>query len=198
VEGQNENVWVRRMTIAHELGHLLWDPDPRLTKLRVDAYKDFEDRPFDTSDPVEARANAFAVEFLAPQSVVRDLYQGTADRKQAVRDIMERFGISFTSAKYQIWNSVNRSISLADIRTDNVDPTQDWRGEETYTLDFFKPTSVPEMRTGYFAGLVGAAERRGFISTDSAAAFLGCTERDYSQHAETIGSLYPMPGDSQH
>jgi len=26
VHGSNENVWVRRATIAHELGHLLWDP----------------------------------------------------------------------------------------------------------------------------------------------------------------------------
>ena len=107
---------------------------------------------------------------------------------------MERFGISFTSARYQIWNSLNRAIPLEDIRTDTVDPTDDWRAEESYTLDFFKPESVPEPRTGYFAGLVGAAEGSGLISTDSAAAFLGCTEQDYMQHADLIRSLYPING----
>ena len=121
------------------------------------------------------------------------MYQRATDRRHAVREIMERFGVSFTSAKYQIWNSLNRSIPLEEIRTDSVDPTDDWRAEESYTLDFFKPVSVPETRTGYFAGLVTAAERGGFISTDSAAAFLGCSESDYLQHVETIRSLYPIP-----
>ena len=44
-EGMNENVWVRRMTMGHELGHLLWDPDQQLNRLNVDAYEDL-DRPY--------------------------------------------------------------------------------------------------------------------------------------------------------
>ncbi len=38
--GENENVWIRRSTLAHELGHLLFDPNTRLANLRVDSYQD--------------------------------------------------------------------------------------------------------------------------------------------------------------
>src|SRR5665213_1794222 len=36
--GDNEHPLMRRMTMAHELGHLLWDPDRRLQRLAVDRY----------------------------------------------------------------------------------------------------------------------------------------------------------------
>lgn len=64
--GSNTNVWVRRMTLCHELGHLLWDPDDKLKKVTVDTYADLEqsDREQDR-DIAEIRANAFAVAFLA-------------------------------------------------------------------------------------------------------------------------------------
>lgn len=190
LSGENQNVWVRRMTVAHELGHLLWDPDPRLQKLRVDTYREFEHEPLDRTDPVEARANAFAVEFLAPQAAVRKMYQATGGTGQ-VRQIMEKFGISFTSAKYQIWNSLDRAIPLEEIRTGSVDPTDEWRAVESDTIDFFLPKSVPETRTGYFAGLVAAAEAKNLITTDSAASFLACTEAEYKQHSKTIREIYP-------
>jgi Zn-dependent peptidase ImmA (M78 family) len=67
--GHNANVWVRRMTLAHELGHLLWDPDTRLNQLTVDEYAGLE-AAYHTgrgrADVVEMRANAFAVALLAP------------------------------------------------------------------------------------------------------------------------------------
>ncbi len=66
-KGANANVRVRRMTLCHELGHLLWDPDQRLDRLAVDDYDGIERDYRDTKpDPVEIRANAFAVAFLAP------------------------------------------------------------------------------------------------------------------------------------
>jgi hypothetical protein len=67
-QGQNSNVWVRRMTIAHELGHLLWDPDSRLNKLKVDQYDELQTdyRTTSMKDPVEIRTNAFSISFLAP------------------------------------------------------------------------------------------------------------------------------------
>ncbi len=67
LDGKNRHVFVRRATIAHELGHLLYDPPHSLNWLRVDDYRDLE-TPFEMLfDPVEQRANAFAAEFLAPQ-----------------------------------------------------------------------------------------------------------------------------------
>jgi len=192
IEGENQNVWVRRTTIAHELGHLLWDPDPSLSKLRVDLYQDFEAHLFDVTDHVEARANAFAVEFLAPQVAVRQLYEDAADKSQVARQVMERFGISFTSAKFQIWNSLERRISFNDLRTDDTHPTDEWVGRESYALDFFKPESVPESRRGYFSGLVAAVEQKGLITADSAASYLGCTIQEYRAHVGLMRQLYEV------
>lgn len=192
IEGDNQNVWVRRVTIAHELGHLLWDPDPNLSKLRVDLYQDFETHPFDIADHVEARANAFAVEFLAPQAAVRRIYESTADKAEVARRVMERFGISFTSAKFQIWNSLERQIPLDAIYASDTRPTDEWVGRESYALDFFKPESVPESRRGYFSGVVAAAEKRGLITEDSAASYLGCSTQEYRAHAQTVRQLYEI------
>ena len=65
--GANENVWVRRATLSHELGHLLYDPSPRLEKLKIDSYEQGEiDPQMQNTDFVEQRANAFAIAFLAP------------------------------------------------------------------------------------------------------------------------------------
>ena len=58
--GPNGNVWVRRVTLAHELGHLLWDPDENLKKLQVDMYDDLDEDPRQQRNRIEARANAFA------------------------------------------------------------------------------------------------------------------------------------------
>ncbi|MEZ4468586.1 MAG: ImmA/IrrE family metallo-endopeptidase [bacterium] len=70
--GSNQNVWVRRATMAHELGHLLWDPAERLQSLTFDRHQDL-DRPERANDVVEQRANAFAIELLAPQAALQGI-----------------------------------------------------------------------------------------------------------------------------
>lgn len=196
IEGDNQNVWVRRVTLAHELGHLLWDPDPVLSKLRIDLYQDFETQLFDAPDYVEARANAFAVEFLAPQEEIKKIYTSSGDTAHRTRNVMDRFGVSFTSVKYQLWNAFDRKVPLSDFRTDDIHPTDEWAGGESYSLDFFKPESVPETRRGFFSGLVVEAQKRGLITADSAASFLGCTDEEYRLHSSLIRDLYPFSSSS--
>src|SRR5207247_2363851 len=56
VGGRNEDPFVLRSTLAHELGHLLYDPQQELRCLRVDEYEQFDRRPDEITDPVwEAR-----------------------------------------------------------------------------------------------------------------------------------------------
>ena len=76
IRGKNFNTWSGRLTIAHELGHLLWDPDQKLETLIVDQNERLSEAPWSTNNPVEQRANAFAIEFLAPQSVIKDRFSG--------------------------------------------------------------------------------------------------------------------------
>ena len=71
-KAKNFNIWSARLTIAHELGHLLWDPDQELKTLIVDRNEAFTKAPWSAQNNyVEQRANAFAVEFLAPQSAIK-------------------------------------------------------------------------------------------------------------------------------
>src|SRR5262249_7312640 len=102
--GMNANVWVRRMTLAHELCHLLWDPDEKLDRLKVDDYEDI-DPAKDKIDPVEIRANSFAVDFLAPREAVRSIYSSLGDAKKAIGEVVHKYGISVTAAKYHVRNA---------------------------------------------------------------------------------------------
>lgn len=189
--GLNTNVWVRRSTLAHELGHLLWDPDQKLESLRVDTYSDLEEQPEKSGlDPVEARANAFAIELLAPQEHALELFRAYTDKQTGLRMVMERFGISFISARYQIWNASQRTEELEKLSVKSVDPTDDWKGRESFTDDFFRPESVRSSRRGQFALFVVKAIKRGLLTVNSGASLLGCAEDELSANLDLIESIY--------
>lgn len=181
VVGGNENVWVRRITIAHELGHLLWDPDENLRSLQVDKYDELEKAPWKSKDYVEQRANAFSVEFLAPQKAAIDVFENAGSREQGLRDVMETFGLSYTSAMYHIWNASNRSISKEELVVRDYLPTDDWKGRESFTIDFFKPDTVPITRRGKFSCLVQQAQRENLITRETASMYLDCTLDEYEE-----------------
>lgn len=193
--GLNENVWVRRATIAHELGHLLYDPPQRFKLIKIDDYEELENLTQPNSsapvDEVEQRANAFAIEFLAPQSAVREMYDpDTPD--ESVRNIMETFGISFTAACYQIWNAIERKIPFEKICMNSIDtkPNDEWKGKEDFTTDYFPIQSVPSYKRGWFAGYVAKAEQEGYLSEDTATNDLRCTIDEYRQNKEHILEIY--------
>lgn len=195
IVGYNQNEWVRRATLAHELGHLLWDPDPHLKHLRVDPYHDLDtlyhdqylERPF---DPVEARANAFAVEFLAPHEGVRELFARSPTPSDGLRNVMEHYGISYLAAKYHVWNAMDRTIDRDSLMVRNTRPTDEWKAQESYTLDYFEPRDVPPSRRGRFAFEVVRAERDGLISRETAALYLRCTVLEYEEHGDIILDLH--------
>ena len=112
--GENENVWVRRATLAHELGHLLYDPEIELENVRVDSYLDSQTNP-ETETPetdfVEQRANAFAIAFLAPNEAVRQLAP-TPVSEESVASVMTTFGISHTAARYHVANCHYRQFEV--------------------------------------------------------------------------------------
>jgi hypothetical protein len=138
-KGANSNVWIGRATIAHELGHLLWDPDQNLKSLLVDRFRDFEEPAHLKHDPVEARANAFAIEFLAPRAPALAIFKKYTETKAGLRAVTEHFGVSFTSAKYQIWNALDRKVPLESFVVDDVEPTDDWKGERILRYRHFLP-----------------------------------------------------------
>jgi Zn-dependent peptidase ImmA (M78 family)/transcriptional regulator with XRE-family HTH domain len=191
VNGLNNNEWVRRATIAHELGHLLWDPDENLQSLIVDTFDELQDQPPQLKrDYVEARANAFAIELLAPKDSALEVFRSKPNKESGIRQVMEHFGVSFTSAKFQIWNALERSIPLESFSVFDVEPTDDWKGRESFTVDFFQPKEVVASRRGRFAWHVVKAMKENLISEDSAALFLGCSADKLKQNADQILELY--------
>jgi hypothetical protein len=193
VDGDNANVWVRRATIAHELGHLLWDPEPRLRELTVDSYEALgaAER---QSDHVEARANAFAISFLAPPAAVRAELRRHPHLADGVRAVMTHFGISYTAACYHIQNVTEQPLPAA--LSVEATPDTPWEGRESFTADYFPLSETPLQRRGAFAGLVCHAEQRGLISTDTACQYLGeVREEAYLRARAAILGLFPLPSE---
>lgn len=174
VDGDNRNVWVRRATLCHELGHLLWDPVDRLQHLHVDRYEDIR-TPSETG--IEARANAFAIAFLAPPKAIVDIAMQDRPSQEQVGILMQQYGLAATAARHHLSN-VSREwgspVDTTAVRNDLL-PTPDdqWAANENWTVDFFPIQGVPMNRSGRFAGLVAAAARHELVSLDYAAFCLG-------------------------
>ena len=191
VEGANASIWVRRTTIAHELGHLLWDPAERLKRLRVDTYDEIAGG---AEGAVESRANAFAIGLLAPRTAVRRIVTGPGDPTDMVAEVMTRFGLAQTGARLHVHN-VSREYG-APVDTSWLDqrriprPTDEMEVAESWTVDWFPVRSVPIGRRGRFAALVARAVRTGLIGVDSAASWLGVETASVEDRWEDIESLF--------
>ena len=180
-QGRNTNVWIRRATLAHELGHILFDPEPRLSPVRVDAYDDLARDAKDERlpDDVESRANAFAVEFLAPMAAVKKLVPDVADVSAAhVGAVMSTFGIGRAAARYHVGNAWWRRADLPPEQAIKAQPTDEQNAAEEFTLDYFPIKGVPDQRRGRFALLTAEAVDAGLITADTAAQHLACSEAD--------------------
>jgi Zn-dependent peptidase ImmA (M78 family) len=87
----------RRATLAHELGHLLFDRDGALPLAEVLAGERY--------DSVEARVRAFAVEFLLPQKTAyEELIADSENPRSVVDHLTSRYGVSGEVAAWQIRN----------------------------------------------------------------------------------------------
>ena len=190
--GQNENVWVRRATLAHEIGHLLYDPDDRLESVRVDTYEMNDvDPQRGSTDYVERRANAFAIALLAPLDAVR-LRVRTPISGESISDVMRHFGLSLTSARFHVSNAHYRQYDMpSNYDVPATQPGDDWKASENFTADYFPIEDTPIQRRGQFAGVVAAAYEHGSIGEQTAAAYLGCGVKDFLDGLEPIRSIYP-------
>ena len=191
--GANTNVWIRRTTLAHELAHMLFDPEPHLSSVRVDSYerlkRDTED-PYYSQGVVEQRANAFAVEFLAPREAVKQLVPDVARVKaEAIGRVMHTFGIGRTAARYHVWNAWWRQAELPSEPSIRATPTDEQKAAEDSLLDYFPIRAAPEQRRGRLALLVTEAFDTGLITADTASQYLACTEDEFEDGLPALRQL---------
>lgn len=192
--GANENPLVRRATLAHEVGHLLFDSEQNLEAVRVDSYAGMDGNPEQPGsvDYVEQRANAFAISFLAPAEAVRALIEPPLSERDVAATVT-RFGISLTAAQFHIKNVYSLDYPISIATTLPIDENE-WRAVEDYSVDYFPIEATPKLRRGRFSGLVVAAWKRGLLSIDTAASYLNCNNELLQAEAGTIQSIHPANG----
>lgn len=200
-KGPNDNPLVRRATLAHELGHLLYDPNPELDDAHVDSYMELDIDPQRSRsasseaaarvDRVEQRANAFAISFLAPVEAVRDSVEVPIGEQHVV-DTVLKFGISVTAARFHIRNAYYGNFEVPDLDMLSVSG-EDWRGVEDFAIGYFRPIETPITRRGRFAGLVVHAWKRNLLSVETASRYLNCSEDALTSDADGIEAMYEIP-----
>ena len=164
--GRNSDVAVRRMTMCHELAHLLWDPDEKLDRLLVDEYDSIEGSKAPT-DVVEMRANSFAVAFLVPINGMKRIVGNAISTKEAIEQVSLVYGVSISAARYHIANVCN--LDTKSVAVDDVD-LRAWIPSENLTIDFMPglEDGTPISRRGMFSGVVARAFLDKIISPDTA------------------------------
>ena len=191
IEGANRNVWVRRTTLAHELGHLLYDPVEKIKNLRIDSYEEGEIDPQGGKDKdiVEQRANAFAIAFLAPNEAVREIvsFPPSAD---TVTETMRSFGIGQVAARYHIHNCLYQKYDIPHVDVTAETPSDEQIAAENFTIDYFPFPDTRDQRRGRFAYLVAKCHKDGFISEYTAALYLQCTVEDLTNKLDSLIDLY--------
>jgi Zn-dependent peptidase ImmA (M78 family) len=191
IHGKNADPRVRRTTMAHELCHLLFDQGTQLQDLRVDEYDALDEREDLRADPVEQRANAFAVELLAPRAEAVARYRLSPGG--ALGHILDEFGISFTAGRYQLWNGLKRSVALDSLLMPNQAPSPSWDAKETYTVAYHPIRALADhpSRAGRFSAVVIRAANAGVVSWDTAAEWLFCTEGEAKDAQVALQDLFP-------
>jgi Zn-dependent peptidase ImmA (M78 family) len=183
LNGDNLNPLVRRMTMAHELGHLLWDPDQRLKKLVVDKYDSIIRDAVASASPldvVERRANAFAIEFLAPGDTILKTFSAAGGGAEGLAKVISTFGVSKTAVANHIMNASFNRIDVSAERIP-IQNTDEWEARESLAVPLFNPQTVPVSRRGRFAYYVMRAYDTGLISNDTAASLYQCTVSELQQ-----------------
>ena len=181
--GQNENAWVRRVTLARGLGHALFDPVDRFESVRIVRHLGNGSVESAGSDLVDQRAYAFALSFLAPVEGVKR-FAALPVNSDGITQVMWHFGICESAARRRIeschsgeatdipgaWASVQPPAPA--VEAENLD----WGGEI--------PCTVKVSRRGKFAEVVMGCFKDRLISGDTAALYLGCKAEEFLGSAE--------------
>jgi len=163
----------RRVTIAHELCHVLFDR-PKMRKFQEFCWHTrptAEDaKRLETFDAIERRARAFAVYFLAPLEVFQESWgqlESLPDHAR-VRLLMERFGIGYEAVRGHLDTAglypVRKHMTLVETETPPA-----WEERDPLPVHRAQALAcVPLHRRGQFLQLVERAWQRGVLSESGA------------------------------
>ena len=103
---------------------------------------------------------------------------------------MEHYGVSLTVVRYQLRNALHRDDML-EMNPDEPPDWASWQGSECYSTDLLK--DVPVERAAEFAGIVCAAKEKGFITHETASAYLKLSPEQFQETLSFIRDLDLYP-----
>lgn len=119
------NRWVNtfRFTLAHEIGHILFDQDNFLNDLTVVEVPQISSGEKPKRDLPEMRANSFAAEFLLPLKAVRSVIEQESYREDWVGYVLERlqneYGVSLPAARFRLKSAGVDNVESAEANSFN-------------------------------------------------------------------------------
>ena len=169
LEGKNKNPCVRRFSLAHELCHVLVDWNRHQTLTVISGYLN------ESHLLIEQRANAFAVRFLCPESVITKVRSSSIDDPQTAR-LLASYGLPYRALRLYLRNEA--SVELPDVSSASVALSTDARwvaSEDPVGISGFPIPEVPPERKTEVARVAARLYSEGRIRRDRFADLLGVT-----------------------
>lgn len=145
VSGINSRPGARRVSLGHELCHVLWDGDEAMRGIRIEP--DISRAAADPAakGPIEARAQAFGSELTAPAAAAAQVSLANGSAEAGIAAVMDRFGVSRACAARQIANGLGREPDWSVARAVPPERTSTrWRASE-----LLPPSQVELPRAGH-------------------------------------------------
>jgi Zn-dependent peptidase ImmA (M78 family) len=183
----NAHDWVprRRFTLAHELGHRRCRHDDSSIVI-----ESFETLTGGITNTVEAQANAFAAELLAPAAGIRELVGDDEPTIEHVVDISARYGVSAIVAAYRFatLRLVDDDRLVAAVNAGEHKPLWEAAGHTPYEdgLSAIGPDELPRLAPKLADSSLGAMVR-GEASVEDAAACIGCEAEVLAETMALLG-----------
>lgn len=122
----------RRVTLAHELCHILFDR-PRMSSLDRFCVTGGTDETAAHRDNIERRARAFPAYLLAPRTAVERIWRSTADEEDKVAAVIDTFGLGYEATRHHL-HFVSRLPRDRELEV-NADPSKWDTADPVPTLD---------------------------------------------------------------
>ncbi|MBF0460570.1 MAG: helix-turn-helix domain-containing protein [Magnetococcales bacterium] len=169
VRGKNEIPSVLRVSLAHELYHLLMDAGQGQP---LAAFSRHDER----REEMEQRANSFAVRFICPESVLIKLLAETKDARLCARRLMADYGLPYAAVQNYLFHTGQVSLPESipdDVKSGAVQTA--WPLEQPVCLRTFPVPEIPFERRTLIAALAVRAYQTGKIPRDRLARLLDLT-----------------------
>lgn len=194
LDGKNANPCVRRFSLAHELCHLFTDWQRGQSLGVLSGYLN------DSSLEMERRANAFAVRFLCPESVIKSLPDLVGSDAVAAAEQLRKYGLSYAALRLYLHNetSLAKLPPLPPPQLAGIGTEPEWvTAEDPVGMAGFPLEETPPERRTAVALAAARAYSTGKITRDEFAELLGVTPLHDVERVLDFFALN-LPSDASH